>query len=191
MLPGGIEIRELDGGDRRLLAAALELLNATQGRGWFADDYLTSRIGRPDALCLVGLRGGEVVAVACAEIVRDLAYYEPFDATIGQRLGGTKVGSLRTMSVRADLQGRGIGTRLSRRRLAWLRAHGCAWALGVSWVSGLPGTSRPVFEKLGFAPVREIAAFYRDAALRQPFACPGCRQHPCVCPAILYQLRLS
>jgi len=183
-------IRPIQAADRNLFAGALELLNRTQGRGLFAASYLDERTADPDSLVLGAFHDSELVAVGVAQVIRDFEFYLPFDAQIADELNGKAVGSFSTLSVREDLQGRGIGQGISQARLRWLRERGCDVILGVSWVSGQRHTSDRVFEKLGFRAVRLVEEFFRVAALKNPFECPACRVTPCVCSAVLYRFDL-
>ena len=182
-----LAISELDHGDSRILGEVLKLLNRTQGQGLFSREYITTRVSSPEALVLVGFIEERLVSAGCAEIVKDFEYYRPFDASIRDRYGGKRVGSLCTLSVHEDHQGHGFGQKMTRQRMNWLEDQGCDLLIGVSWVSGLTHTSSRVFEKLGFRAVKEVEMFYRKGAMEHPFQCPGCRMQPCACSAILYE----
>jgi ribosomal protein S18 acetylase RimI-like enzyme len=140
-------ISELDISDSRAVGAALELLNRTQGQGLFGSKFLTDKASSPEALVLVGSIEDRLVSVGCAEIIKDFDYYKPFDPSIGDRISGSKVGSLCTLSVHEDYQGHGVGQKMTKQRMSWLESQGCDLVLGVSWVSGLTHTSNWVFEK--------------------------------------------
>lgn len=184
-------IDELELDDSLVIAEALRLLNRTQGQGLFSREYLTEKVRSPEALVLVGFIEDRLVSVGCAEIIKNFDYYRPFDASIGDRISGNKVGSLCTLSVHEDHQGQRLGQKMTKQRISWLEGQGCDLIIGVSWVSGLSHTSNRVFEKLGFRAVNEVKRFYREQSLEHPFQCPGCMVQPCECSAILYECELK
>jgi ribosomal protein S18 acetylase RimI-like enzyme len=186
-----VVITELNLNDSRVIGESLKLLNRTQGQGLFRSEYLTEKASSSEALVLVGFIDDRLVSVGCAEIIKEFDCYKRFDASIGERMNGSKVGSLCTLSVHEDHQGRGLGQKMTSQRMGWLEDHGCDLVLGVSWVSGLIHTSNRVFEKFGFRAVSEVNEFYREDAEMHPFDCPGCKVQPCECSAILYDYDLK
>jgi GNAT superfamily N-acetyltransferase len=185
--PENVTTRPLTLADQRLVPAALELLNRTQGRGLFDDDYLGRRFRHPESFVVGAFRDEELVGVGVVEVITDLSYYLPFVPEIAEELRHKKVASFGTLAVLESLQGQGIGGRLTRARLEWAGEHRCEVLLGVSWISGLAHTSKRTFEKAGFRAVNERKDFYHASSLEKPFDCPGCRQLPCICGAILYR----
>ena len=186
-----LKIREITTPEPEFLKFALNLLNRTQGVGLFDEPYVAKKIESKDSLVLEATIEGEIISVGCADIIRELWYYEPFDAELESRMKGRKIGSFSTLSVIESMQGKGIGQRMSHERLKWLKKKGCNTVFGVSWASGLKNTSNRVFEKTGFKKVKKVDQFYRKEALANPFDCPGCRTQPCECPAILYELEIT
>lgn len=182
-----IEIRELDTTNARLLSDSLAMLNRTQGEGLFKESYLTDMNNNPHGLTLCGFLDDKLVSVGCSEIIDDFKYYTSFDSDIVERFQNKKIGSLSTLCVREDLQGKGIGQLLTKKRMQWLQSQKCDLVIGISWVSGLAHTSKRVFEKLDFKAVKEVPDFFKAGALKHPFDCPGCKSHPCACSAILYE----
>lgn len=182
-----IKIQTLDLENIPVLKEALDMMNRTQGDGIFQMNYLTSKIERKDALVLGAFINGELISVGGAEIISDLGYYVPFEQGIQERLRNQKVGSLCTLCVREDFQGKGIGQAMSTERLNWLKDQNCQYVVGVSWLNGLQNTSDRVFQKLGFQLINEVKEFYKESAIKYPFVCPGCKNQPCLCSAALYQ----
>ena len=181
-----LSVLELSESDSAIIDVALDLMNRTQGQGLFGDSYLRKKISRSDAAVFIGRIGDEFVAVGCVEVIEDFGYYKPFDPNIAGTLQGKKVGSLCCLSVREELQRKGIGQALTKCRLRWLTAQGCDFALGVSWLSSLAHTSKRLFEKQGFEAMGEVEEFYKQDAIKHPFDCPGCQRQPCECSAILF-----
>jgi len=188
-----IEISEVQSINPEFLSFALDLMNRTQGKGLFDASYLTQKILNPNALVVVGhlTSSGEPVSIGCAEILSNLDYYLPFDSGIGDRMKNRCVGSLSSLSVVEPHQGKGFGQMMTHFRVQWLMSKSCETILGVSWVSGKQHTSDRVFEKTGFHKVSRVTEFYKNYAINHPFHCPGCKQQPCVCDAILYELDLK
>ncbi|OUR93532.1 hypothetical protein A9Q84_18860 [Halobacteriovorax marinus] len=186
-----IEIKELHSQDTKILEEALILMNRTQGDGLFNMNYLVSRIERQDALALGAFVDGDLVSVGCAEMITEFSYYVPFEENILERLKGHKVGSLCTLCVREDFQGKGIGQLISKRRMDWLKNNKCNLILGISWLSGLSHTSDRVFNKLGFHLISDVDEFFKESAIKYPFNCPGCHTQPCKCSAALYQYDIN
>jgi GNAT superfamily N-acetyltransferase len=173
--------------ERSLVQEGLALLNRTQGQGLFGPRYLDDRLTDAKSAVIAAFQGDRFVGLAVVQVIANFDYYLPFDATIGQKLKDKVVGSFATSAVVEDLQGKGIGRILSKRRMAWAEERGCEVVLGVSWISGLPHNSKATFEGAGFHAVARVEDFYRKISLERPFDCPGCRQSPCLCAAILYR----
>jgi GNAT superfamily N-acetyltransferase len=184
-------ITQITPDDSQLFPAALELLNRTQGRDIFGPQYMSERTSDPESFVVGAFVGAELVGVGVAQLLSEFEYYQTFDREIPSELKDRTVGSLSTLCVHERFRGKGIGKRLSRRRLEWLIERKCEVTLGVSWVSGLPHTSDRVFEALGFKAVKTVSNFYYDTSLKHPFSCPGCERSPCICSAVLYRLDLS
>jgi GNAT superfamily N-acetyltransferase len=183
-----LSIRALSAADAQWFPEGIALLNRTQGVGLFSECYLDRFAARSDALIAAAFANGKLVGVSVAERLEKLDYFLPFQPILAEELRGVFVASFTTLSVEESWQGRGVGQRLCRMRLDWLRAQRCSVVLGVSWESGLAHTSNRTFEKLGFRAVAKLHNFYEESSLRAPFDCPGCHAIPCTCGAILYRL---
>jgi|WetSurMetagenome_2_1015567.scaffolds.fasta_scaffold490848_2 GNAT superfamily N-acetyltransferase len=186
-----ITIRQITPDDHQLFSDALELLNRTQGRDLFGPQYMSERTNDPKSFAVGAFAGTELVGVGVAQLVNEFEYYQPFNPNISFELKGKNVGSFSTLCVHERFRGRGIGKQLSQKRLEWLMERKCEVILGVSWMSGLQHTSDRLFKTLGFKAVNTVANFYREASLKHPFSCPGCKRSPCICSATFYQLDLS
>ncbi len=186
-----ITLKTLNPSDADLFPEALELLNRTQGRNIFADDYLSNLIDDPNALIVAAFLDQQLVGMGVAQIIADFTFYLPFDENICLELGNKKVASFSTLAIVESLQGKGIGKKISQMRLDWVKKNNCHVVVGVSWASGLKHTSNRVFEKMGFKAGKRIENFFVEISLKKPFDCPGCQAAPCVCPAIFYRLDLS
>jgi GNAT superfamily N-acetyltransferase len=189
-----ITSRQLTNQDHDFAQEGLALLNRTQGQGLFGPNYLKSRLNDADSFVVAAFKTKELVGLASVQLMNKFDYYLPFDPNIVRDLENKLVAAFNTSAVIEPLQGKGIGRLLMEKRLEWVRNRNCDVAIGVSWISGLAHTSLRTFEGAGFRAVRTVEDFYRKISLENPFDCPGCRQHPCGCAAILYRrdfLRVS
>lgn len=169
--------------------AAATLMNDALGRGSFTAEKVAALAAEPHGQ-LVGARAadGNLLGVAHArELPREgAAFYRVFGDDIVHMLEQRRLGSLFASAVVPEARGQGIGSQLARARLTWLRERGCNYAIGISWQSGLPHTSRPVFERLGFRMLSESNTFFSDTQnQQQSTGCMICGAS-CSCPALLY-----
>lgn len=183
-------IRPLQIQDKNIFPEAIRLLNRTQGKDLFAPDFLDLLILNPNAFIVGAFLDAKITGLGVAQIISDFSYYLPFNSNIAAELAKEKVGSFSTLAIHESHQGKGIGQKIARLRLEWLKNNKCTTVLGVSWVSGLKHTSNRVFEKMGFTAIKKIEHFYKEMSTKKPFYCPGCKVAPCTCSAILYQLKL-
>ncbi|MEO7678171.1 MAG: GNAT family N-acetyltransferase, partial [Verrucomicrobiota bacterium] len=145
----------------------------------------------PDQLLVLALLDGEIIGVASARRLPPdgSAFYAPFGNEAVELFRQHRVGSLNCASVQETWQGRGIGSELGRRRMAWLEETGCDALVGISWESGLAHTSDRVFLRLGFKPISRVTDFYVGMSLERKFICPVCGPPPCRCAATLFVKR--
>jgi GNAT superfamily N-acetyltransferase len=90
--------------------------------------------------------------------------------------------------VRADWEGRGIGTAFYEHRLERLSDRGIRRAFGVAWHRPTPPGSRTLFEKHGFTRLATVERYYARTGNRPH--CPACGG-PCTCTASLYGRSVS
>lgn len=180
-------IRQLTAQDAEYFPEGIELLNRTQGRDLFAKDYLEIRTADPKSYVVAAFQGGQIVSLGIAQIIDNYDFYIPFVPDINEQFKGKTVGSFSTLCTHESLQGKGVGKKLSQKRLEWLTSKNCDVIVGVSWVSGLKHTSDRVFEKMGFTKVKLVERFFEKMSTENPFECPGCYKQPCTCSAILYK----
>lgn len=186
-----IQIKQLSSADKGLFPEGLLILNRTQGIGMFKPDYLDNLVSNPDCFVSAAVYEEKIIAIAVAQLLSDFEYYENFKPGISVELKKKKVGSFSTLCVHEKFQAQGLGQKLSHERINWLRSRNCQTVLGVSWVSGSPNNSSRVFEKVGFKKINELANFFVESSLKNPFICPTCGNPPCRCSAILYSLELE
>jgi predicted N-acetyltransferase YhbS len=85
--------------------------------------------------------------------------------------------------VRADWEGRGVGSAFYERRLEELAARNVPHTFGVAWHRPAAPDSRALFEKYGFTPLASVDRYYARIGRRS--ACPLC-EDACTCDASLY-----
>jgi len=194
-----VEVAELAAGDEAGAERVVRLLNRALGdrlyrtRGLLSDAadptagvWLASGASGAGAADVTGGTAG--AAVARLLIPEDASYYERFgpDATA---LFASAVGSFEALAVDPAFRRRGIGEALTRASLAWMRRQGCDVAVTLSWLSGRPDSSPPLFRSLGFDEGRTVDRFYERESVEDDWSCPVCGQ-PCRCPATLFVLAL-
>ena len=168
------------------LSAAVSLLNDALGAGSYSVVSLEKLCADPNHRVLAARQNGRLVGIASARLIEreGLAFYAHFGE--GARvLEGRTVGSLHASAVLPDTRGQGVGSALAQARLAWLCERGCDYAVGISWLSGLAHTSKPVFERLGFRALGTSQELFRELSTAQGWGCPVCG-HPCHCASVLY-----
>lgn len=180
-------IKALTTKDSHLFEDAVELLNRTQGKGIFPQNYIQAITTSPWAQAFGSFIDGKLIGVGVAEIINTFDFYIPFDPNITNELKNRVVGSFSTLAVEEKYQGQGIGKKISIERFRWLTERGCTTILGVSWASGLKNTSDRVFEKMGFTAVKTVEHFFKDMSIERNFLCPACKVIPCRCAGILYR----
>ena len=187
----GTEIAPLGAGDAAGAAAVQQLLNRELGAGMYGVRGLLADAADPTAE--VWLARGPGAGAAGAAVARllvpgDAGYYERFGAEATGLFDGT-VGSLEAVAVDVAFRRRGLGGRLTSLMLDWMRQAGCDAAIALSWLSGRPDSSPPLFRRLGFREGPTIERFYAAESIENDWACPVCGQ-PCTCAATLFTLRL-
>jgi GNAT superfamily N-acetyltransferase len=166
---------------------ALNVLNEALGARSYSAAGLEQEIHDPRTYVLEARAvDGALIGVASARVLAPdgLSIYAQFGE--GSRiLDGHCVGSLNASAVVPAYRGRGLGSALARARLLWLEAQGCDMVVGLSWLSGLAHTSKPVFERYGFTAVGRSDEIYTRLSIEHDFDCPTCG-YPCHCPGLLF-----
>ena len=67
----------------------------------------------------------------------------------------------------------------------WLVGQGCTQVVTVSWMHGGPDSSRPLFEKMGFAGRGVAEELYLEDSLARGLHCPYCNG-ACHCSGMLF-----
>ncbi len=179
----------LEPGDRRAAVAAQRLADRELGDGIYSPDGLLRDAMDPTAgvwLAQPPLVAG--MAVARLLVPEDAAYYERFGAEATGLFDGT-VGSFEAVAVDPACRRRGVGGRLTSASLDWMRQQGCDVAVTISWLSGRPDSSLPLFRGLGFREGRTVERFYERESVEQRWSCPVCGR-PCRCSAAFFWLPL-
>lgn len=175
--------------DGQVATLAGHLLNQELGQGMYSREGLLEDAADPTAGVWVARPPAPVgVAVARLLIPEDDAYYERFGAEATALFAGT-VGSFEAVAVDPAWRRRGIAGRLTVTSLEWMRELGCDAAVTISWLSGRPDSSLPLFRRLGFHEGTTVERFYERESLEQGWSCPVCGR-PCHCAATFFWLAL-
>jgi ribosomal protein S18 acetylase RimI-like enzyme len=168
--------------------AAAKLMDESLGRGSFSSAKVRALATEANGRLLCARdEHGELLGIAHARVLppRRIGFYRAFGAAT-QRLQDKHVGSLYVSVVLSAARGRGVGMALARARLAWLSEQRCDYAIGISWQSGLPNTSRSIFERLGFQVLSTSKDFFADAEKQgESGDCSVCGTS-CHCLALLF-----
>lgn len=183
----------------RDLVRAAELLNLGLGSVEDRLGRVRARAADPRGLVL-GVRpaAGEPLAGVATATVRDMegirARLEG-DEDLVERVralaGAGPVGVMEQVVVSDGCRGRGIGTRLTRARFAWMRDQGARAVISLVWASGegRPALSARTLEGLGLRPLDTRPDFWRVPGA-PPDYCPRCGVD-CRCAAILYGVAVA
>ena len=179
-------------GETALLAAIEALFSRELGAGLYPSAYLRDLAGDPRAVLVAALDGRSVAGAAGAQVLapEDLDYYLAFGAGAIAAIRRRTVGSLEALAVEPAFRRRGIGRLLLEVRLERLRELGCDAAIAISWVSGHPGASAPLFRSAGMLEGPTVPDFYRDDSIRAGWSCPV-DGTPCRCAATLFTIDLA
>ncbi len=186
----GTEIAELRPGDAAGAAIARRLLDQGLGEGMYSVDGLLADAAEPTAGVWLARAGDAPAGAAVARLLvpEDAAYYGRFGPGATGLFGGT-VGSFEGLAVDPAFHRRGVGARLTRASLDWMRAQGCDAVVAIAWLSGRPDSSPPLFRHLGFREGPTVERFYAEESLQNDWSCPVCGQ-PCTCAATFFALPL-
>jgi len=186
----GTEIAELRPGDAAGAAIARRLLDQGLGEGMYSVDGLLADAAEPTAGVWLARAGDAPAGAAVARLLvpEDAAYYGRFGPGATGLFGRT-VGSFEGLAVDPAFHRRGVGARLTRASLDWMRAQGCDAVVAIAWLSGRPDSSPPLFRHLGFREGPTVERFYAEESLQNDWSCPVCGQ-PCTCAATFFALPL-
>lgn len=94
-------------------------------------------------------------------------------------------GLLKSVAVRLDARGSGVGSELAAACLGRLKEVGVARVVALAWRSGGVCFAGGILEDLGFRPVVTLFEFWREDSLVRGYDCPACGR-PCRCDAVVY-----
>jgi GNAT superfamily N-acetyltransferase len=189
-----IAIAPLAVGDEAGAEEVRRLLDEGLGDGMYGLAGLLADAADPTAGVWSARSGaGAGTALAGAAVARmlvpaDAGYYERFGRAALDLFSGT-VGSFEAVVVQTAFRRRGVGAGLTEASLAWMRERGCDAAVALSWLSGRPDSSPPLFRRLGLTEGPTVERFYERESIENAWACPVCGQ-PCTCAATLFSRRL-
>lgn len=133
---------------------------------------------------------GEIVgfcigAVLDQEALRSYLLADEEDLPEGLKHADT-VGVVRTISVREEYQGRGIGTDLVGSCVDECQASGCGVVCSVGWEDDGEVNIGGIMQRLGFSKVDRYESYWHEDSLEKGYECETCGEPPCNCPAVLF-----
>jgi GNAT superfamily N-acetyltransferase len=152
-------------------------------------DKVALWLEEPGRSVLLAMAEGDVVGVSVATLWTpgQASPLDRMDFDIDAWFAGRRGAVFNLMGVAPAHRRRGVGAALSRAQLRWLLGAGCEALFGISWANGGPHTSRPLFERAGFALLHRSPDFYAHESETSGQVCPHCGT-PCRCEALLYGL---
>lgn len=143
-------------------------------------------------ISLVAVEDGKLVGVGLAEVVpfEEVPILFPEDQEyLADELPfeeGETIGYLSALGVRAEAQGRGIGSLLVRERIERLHEQGADHLLAFAWKSEAKGCHvGPLLEREGMRPFCEIERFWEQDSQISEHNCPYCTEG-CFCSCVIY-----
>lgn len=113
----------------------------------------------------------------------------PLSKVSGQLKNLQRIGVLKTVAVKENCQGLGVGSELVRDGVNELKKRRVQAICSVAWKSGEKTNIGGVLSKFNLKPVLKIPEYWKNHRPDQAFICPACGQ-PCLCPAVVYALVL-
>lgn len=152
------------------------LLNANLGDSLYNPATLQRDLRAPTARVLGAYEEQRLIGGAVSRLLRpiDVDYYERFGNTARALFVTGPIGSIEALAVSPGARRAGVGRRLLLDSLTWCREQGCKDAVAISWLSGVSGTSAPLFAAAGFTMGDAIPEFYLEDSLREGWSCPVC-----------------
>lgn len=174
------------------LAVAIEaaaLLNASLGAGFIAPSDLTGLDGQG---LLVRARGkrGQLLGAATARVLDQASISTLQDKLRSAGIsdsgfGGYRIGEIKSSAVIPAARRRGIGTQMLTARLAFLKGHGCRYAVCAAWISAdVENASIGMLEKAGFTHLAAIRGYWAGEQKSAGYGCPDCGRR-CSCTAAI------
>ena len=151
----------------------------------FDRDSLQWRTKRTDTVAAGEIVGFCIGGVFSQEELRSYLLINPAQLPEGLK-HAEKIGVVRTVAVREEYQGLGIGTDLVGRCIDECQARDCEAMSSVGWEANGQVNIGGIMERFGFSTVSRFEDYWHDHSLEQEYECQICGHPPCTCPAVVY-----
>ncbi len=170
-IPDICEIADKQLGDNYITESLLgEVLNETADMHCIcAIDKTTSRV---IAFCLYSFLDSQAAQGIAGRDILELRYAE-------------KIGYLKTIAVREEYAGYGIGSKLVSHCLQIMNQQKTDLVISTAWKHAGITNIGNILEHYGFANRREITDYWYEDSVKEGFRCPQCG-NPCHCTCVIY-----
>ncbi len=172
---------------------ALSILGEGLGARYIKSDEFARFVNNDDGrLCLVAIRGSEVVGAATglsangSEFILSLP--TDMQESVRTHLEGIefqRVGQINSVAVADAAHGTGVGTALVASTASELCTLGATWAVVIGWTTEEGCHIQSIVEALRFHEVAVLPGYWREDSIRRNYGCPRCGQ-PCNCEAKVF-----
>ena len=97
-----------------------------------------------------------------------------------------KIGVLASVAVDENFKGHGIGLKLMKACLNWLKEHESRAILMTGWKSAKGVHIGGLAMRLAFEPLFEVEDYWLEDSVKNGYHCPECGAPPCHCSAVIY-----
>lgn len=96
-----------------------------------------------------------------------------------------QIGYIKTVAVKNEFKGLGLGTLLVNKSLELLKTKGIQAFFSTAWKHGNITNIAGILSKQGFEKKLEIKNYWYEQSIKEPFVCPFCNG-PCTCSSVIY-----
>lgn len=168
---------------------ALAILGWSLGDRYIDREGLKGFVGSSsECIAVTAAVGREIVGVHLSEVMQpdDVTRLEDQVRAAGtpNNLDCHRVGLLKSLAVKTNARGRGVGTWLTLNSIDYFKSHGCTLVAALSWESGSEQSSRRMLEACGFEQMALMPDYWKQESIDKGYECPVCGV-PCTCSATL------
>ncbi len=168
---------------------AVDIIDSELGKDYIRIDELSNLLEDQSYTCLVSLVDDIPVGIAigCVKNRNEALSYlriQETDCPSYVKIAD-KIGVVKTIAVRKDYQGRGIGSKLVENLEKQLTRDANVLS-SVAWKHGETVNIANVLERHEYKMYKEIPDYWKEDSLREGFFCPVCKEPPCTCSAVIY-----
>ena len=97
-----------------------------------------------------------------------------------------KIGVVRTVAVKEELHGQGIGTELVKKCIEQCVSDNATVLCSVGWKEGGSVNIGGIMNHFGFSEEIEIEEYWYEESIDRGYLCESCGEPPCTCSAVLF-----